>query len=150
MDFKQRVYEQCRQRIDEKISLLSHMLEELKESSSNETKSTAGDKHETALAMLQIEQENTGRQLKEAREQQLLFGKIDITINTTYVIQGSLVKTNRGWLFLSVGLGKIKLDDVATVIALSPQSPLGKKLVGLNVKDDVDVNNIRYVVEAIL
>ena len=64
MDFKQRVYEQCRQRIDEKISLLSHMLEELKESSSNETKSTAGDKHETALAMLQIEQENTGRQLK--------------------------------------------------------------------------------------
>ena len=150
MNFKEQVYEHCRQLINKKISLLSRTLEELKESSSNETKSTAGDKHETALAMLQIEQENTGRQLKEAREQQLLFGKIDITVKTSYVIQGSLIKTNRGWLFLSVALGRIKLDDGITAIALSPQSPLGKQLLGLHVRDAADVNNIQYIVEYIV
>jgi hypothetical protein len=100
--------------------------------------------------MLQIEQENTGRQLKEALEQQLLFSKIDITVKTTYIIQGSLVKTNRGWLFLSIAPAKIKLDDGTTVIALSPQSPLGKQLMGLKIKDAAEVNNIRYVVEEIV
>ena len=150
MTLKENVYNHYRQLIDEKISLLSRTLNELKESSSNETKSTAGDKHETALAMLQIEQENTGRQLKEALEQQLLFSKIDITVKTTYIIQGSLVKTNRGWLFLSIAPAKIKLDDGTTVIALSPQSPLGKQLMGLKIKGAAEVNNIRYVVEEIV
>ena len=150
MTLKENVYNRYRQLIDEKISLLSSTLNGLKESGSNETKSTAGDKHETALAMLQIEQENTGRQLKEALEQQLLFSKIDITVKTTYIIQGSLVKTNRGWLFLSIAPAKIKLDDGTTVIALSPQSPLGKQLMGLKIKDAAEVNNISYVVEEIV
>lgn len=150
MTLKENVYNRYRRLIDEKISLLSRTLNELKESGSNETKSTAGDKHETALAMLQIEQENTGRQLKEALEQQLLFSKIDVTVKTTYIILGSLVKTNRGWLFLSIAPAKIKLDDGTTVIALSPQSPLGKQLVGLNLTDTAEINNIRYVVEEIV
>lgn len=150
MTLKENVYNRYRQLIDEKISLLSRTLDELKESGSHETKSTAGDKHETALAMLQIEQENTGRQLKEALEQQLLFTKIDITVKTKYIIQGSLVKTNRGWLFLSIAPAKIKLDDGTTVTALSPQSPLGKQLMGLKIKDAAEVNNICYVVEEIV
>ena len=149
MTLKENVYNHYRQLIDEKISLLSRTLNELKESSSNETKNTAGDKHETALAMLQIEQENTGRQLKEALEQQLLFSKIDITVKTTYIIQGSLVKTNRGWLFLSIAPAKIKLDDGTTVIALSPQSPLGKQLMGLKINDIAEVNNFAYLIEGI-
>jgi hypothetical protein len=44
--------------------MLQQVLADLKESGANETKSTAGDKHETALAMLQIEQANTRGQLQ--------------------------------------------------------------------------------------
>ncbi len=59
MTLKQKIHGHTLEIINAKISLLQKVLADLKESGSNETKSTAGDKHETALAMLQIEQANT-------------------------------------------------------------------------------------------
>ena len=56
MTLKQKIYKHYQQLINDKVQQLQKVLTDLKESSSNETKSTAGDKHETALAMLQIEQ----------------------------------------------------------------------------------------------
>ena len=49
MTFKQKIYSHYLQLINEKVQQLQKVLDDLKESSSNETKSTAGDKHETAL-----------------------------------------------------------------------------------------------------
>ena len=95
------------------------ILNELNDSAKNETKSTAGDKHETALAMLQIEQENTRNKL-----------------------------TNHGYLFLSIALGKITVEH-QQIIALSPQSPLGLKLVGAKINDEIELNNLKYVIESI-
>jgi hypothetical protein len=64
MTLKQKIYNYYLQLINDKVHLLQQVLADLKESGSNETKSTAGDKHETALAMLQIEQANTRGQLQ--------------------------------------------------------------------------------------
>ncbi len=36
-----------------------------------------------------------------------------------------------------------------TVIALSPQSPLGSKLIGLNVNDTATLNGVTYVIESV-
>ena len=56
--------------------MLQQRLNDLKESGANETKSTAGDKHETALAMVQIEQANIRKQLEEALAQKAILEKI--------------------------------------------------------------------------
>lgn len=125
--------------------MLQKVLHDLKESGANETKSTAGDKHETALAMLQIEQANTRAQLQEVLNQQAALEKINPELSAEIVLNGSLVKTDRGYLFLSVALGKAVVDGIA-VIALSPQSPLGQKLMGLGVGEVASVNNISYLV----
>ena len=148
MMLKQKIYNHYLQILNEKINALQKVLNDLKESGANETKSTAGDKHETALAMLQIEQANTRAQLKEVIDQKILFEKIDPSISAVAVVNGSLIKTDRGYLFLSVAGGKAIVDGKA-VIALSPQSPLGTKLMGLRVNEIANVNNIRYVIEAI-
>ncbi len=148
MTFKQKIYEHYLQVLNEKISSLQLVLDDLKESGANETKSTAGDKHETALAMLQIEQANTRAQLKEALDQKAVYGKINPLLSSPTILNGSLVKTNRGYLFLSVAAGKAMVDG-NTVIALSPQSPLGLKLIGLSGGDIAEVNSIRYEVEHI-
>jgi len=58
MTLKQKAHQHYLQMVNDKISLLRQDLAGLRESGANETKSTAGDKHETALAMLQIEQAN--------------------------------------------------------------------------------------------
>lgn len=146
--FKAKVYSYYLQSIHDRIDGLQKTLNDLKESGSNETKRTAGDKHETALAMLQIEQENKRRQLKEAEVQLAFFNRIDFSIPSLRVINGSLVRTNGGYLFVSIAGGKTTIDD-RHIIALSAQSPLGMKLIGASVNDAITVNNLNYYIEEI-
>jgi transcription elongation GreA/GreB family factor len=148
MTLKQKIYNHYLQVINDKVHLLQKILADLKESGSNETKSTAGDKHETALAMLQIEQANTRAQLQEVINQKDVLEKINPAVTAIKIVNGSLVKTNKGYFFLSVALGKVVVDTTA-VIALSPQSPLGAKLMGLTIGDIAEVNGNKYAVESI-
>ena len=148
MTLKQKIYDHYLQLVNDRVKSLQQVLADLKESGANETKSTAGDKHETALAMLQIEQTNVRGQLKEAQEQKIALEKIDPALSATIVVNGSLVKTNRGYLFVSTALGKVVMDGV-TVIALSQQSPLGKQVMGLAKGQTAVINNNHYIVEDI-
>ena len=149
MTLKQKIYNHYLQLVNDKVSLLQKVLADLKESGSNETKSTAGDKHETALAMLQIEQANMRSQLKDALTQKITLEKIDPAISAPVILNGSLIKTNRGYLYMSIALGKAVVDGIA-VIALSPQSPLGLKLMGLSEADVAEINNDQYFIESIV
>lgn len=148
MSFKQKVHRHCIKLLNEKSHTLQQALKELTNSAANETKSTAGDKHETALAMLQIEQENISRRLKTIADQKAAVESIDISSKHIAIGSGSLVKTDKGYLFLSVALGKVIVDNIPVII-LSPQSPLGKKLMGLKRNDYTDINGTVYTVETI-
>jgi transcription elongation GreA/GreB family factor len=148
MTLKQKIYDHYLQVINDKVFLLQQVLADLKESGANETKSTAGDKHETALAMLQIEQANTRGQLKEVIAQKDALQKINPAATVMKIVNGSLIKTSKGYLFLSVALSKAVVEG-NTVIALSPQSPLGAKLVGLGVGEFAEVNKTKYTIESI-
>ena len=148
MDFKSEVYTALIELLTYKINLLQQMLFDLNESAKNETKSTAGDKHETALAMLQIEQENVRRQIKEAQAQKAIFEKIDPSLQSAQVRIGSLVETDKSYFFMAAGIGKITLDG-KTIITLSPQSPLGLKLMGLQKNDSIQMNAVEYEIKNI-
>jgi transcription elongation GreA/GreB family factor len=148
MSFKEEVYKVCWQRLAEKIEQLRNTLKDLKESASNETKSTAGDKHETALAMLQIEQENTNKQLENLLNQQLALKRIEASAKFLQVANGALVQTSKGYFFIGIALGKIIVGDVKVVV-ISPQSPLGNKLLHLKCNDNITVNGLEYTIEGI-
>ena len=148
MTLKQKVHQHYLQMVNDKIGLLQQDLSDLKESGANETKSTAGDKHETALAMLQIEQANKRDQLEKVIAQKIVVEKMNPTIVAPVVVSGSLVKTDKGYLFLSVALGKAVVEGI-TLTALSPQSPLGNQLMGLKEGDTAVFNNKSYYVETI-
>lgn len=148
MSLKQKVHRHYLSILHDKISLLQNVLADLKESGTNETKSSAGDKHETALAMLQIEQANKRVQLAQMIAQKVLLEKINPEIVAAVVLMGSLVKTDKGYLFVSVALGKAVVDGIPCT-ALSPQSPLGQKLMGLKEKDTATINNTCYYIEGI-
>lgn len=143
MNFKEKVYATYKQLLDDKINHLQLILRELSHSAANETKSTAGDKHETALAMLQIEQENKRKQLRELQQQQVLFEKIDPTIVSPHILNGSLVQTVQGYFFISIALGKTVVDD-KTIFALSPSSPLGQKFMHQKPTDILELNGRTY------
>lgn len=146
---KQKVYSFCLQLINEKINFLKQTIADLTKGGENDAKSSAGDKHETARAMLQAEQEKLSKQLGEVMEQRTVLEKINPSSAPSQVSLGSLVKTDKGYLFLSVALGKIKVDNI-DVITLSPASPLGIKLMAVTSGQAVHINTVKYLVEEII
>jgi hypothetical protein len=148
MTRKQKIYNHYLQIVNDKISLLQKVLADLKESGANETKSTAGDKHETALAMLQIEQANIRGQLAEALTQKAALEKISPLVIAETIANGSLIKTDKGYLFMCIALGKAVIEGI-TVTTLSSQSPLGVKMMGLRVGDSAEINNNTYFIKSI-
>ena len=148
MDLKQKTHARCHKLLNSKIQELSAILQSLSESASKDTKSSAGDKHETARAMIQIEQEVVGKQLSEVLAQKSVLDKIDPAVALSQIMKGSLVKTNKGYLFLSIALGKITVDE-ESVLVISTRSPLGIKLAGLRLDETASVNGTDYKVESI-
>jgi hypothetical protein len=149
MTFKQKTYRVCVDILQQKTEELRSALNTISESANNETKSSAGDKHETSRAMMQLEQEKLGKQLKELQDQKNEFEKIDIRNAHSIIAKGSLVKTDKGFLFIAIGLGKIVVDQ-DPVIAISHRSPLAQELIGLKVGQNAKVNGIQYSIEEIL
>ena len=133
--------------LDERISALYAALNDLTEGAESDAKSSAGDKHETARAMMQIEHENISRQLDELLKEKNELSRIDMGTGAV-IAKGSLIKTNHRYIFLAVAMGKVMADGVP-VIVLSPQSPLGKKLPGLAPGDAAEMNGMQYVIEEV-
>lgn len=145
---KAMVLAHCRDLVAARISSLEAVLAGLAESVANETKSTAGDKYETARAMLHIEQDQVRRQLAELRDQSGVLAAIDETKNADILGMGSLFKLGGDWYFLSTALGKLDIGGTR-VFALSLQSPLGAKLRGLRAGESLSQNGRELQVEAI-
>jgi hypothetical protein len=149
MTFKQKIYQQYLQLVQDRIDVFRDMIVALTEDSKNDAKGSAGDKHETALSMMHIEQEKLNAKLKEVLTQKAVLDKIDATIVAESIVVGSLVKANGIYLYLSLALPKINIEQI-NVIALSPQSPLGNKLMGNRVGFTFEINTTKYVIEEIL
>ena len=114
----------------------------------NESKSSAGDKHETSRAMMNLEQEKLGRQLQELLMMKDKLEKINFENPSDRIQIGSLIDTNKGQFLLSVGMGKI-LFQQQNILLLSLQSPLGVMLLGKKVGDIVKMNAVQYTIENI-
>lgn len=147
-NLKPEVYRTCCLLLAERIASLKQQLHELVEGAKNDSKSTAGDKHETARAMMQIEQEKLSNQLSLLRTQEQTIQRIDPEAKSETVVNGSLVKTNRGWIYVSIPLGKIKVGG-EDVMCLSAQSPLGQQLMGKKAEERVQVNGTEFVVQLV-
>ncbi len=148
MTFKQKIHIHYLQLIQDRIDVFKDMIVALTEDSKNDAKGSAGDKHETALSMMHIEQEKLNRKLREVLNQKTVLDKIDVTVTAETIIVGSLVKANGIYLYLSVALPKINVEGI-NIIALSPQSPLGNKLMGNQEGFTFEINGTKYLVENI-
>jgi transcription elongation GreA/GreB family factor len=145
---KERILQQHQQLLQDKIDVFRDMISGLTEDAQNDAKGSAGDKHETALSMMHIEQEKLNHKLKEILEQKAILDKIDATINHTKIALGSLVQTNGMLLFISAALPKITVEN-KTIIAVSPQSPLGSKLMGNEVGFQFEINAAKFKIESV-
>jgi len=143
MTLKQKIHSRYLQLVQDKIDVYRDMIANLADDSQNDAKSSAGDKHETALSMMHLEQEKLTQKLKENLGLKAMLEKIDPTAVSPRVAMGSLVRANSVYLFVCGALPKITVDGIS-VLALSPQSPLGAKLMGNTVGSAFDFNGTNY------
>jgi hypothetical protein len=104
-------------------------MQELITHAANDSKSSAGDKHETGRAMMQQAQEQLGKQLQEAEMKRASLARIQTLPTTEAIGEGSLVMTNENTLLLAAPLGKIQFEE-KEVFVISMQSPLAQALKG--------------------
>lgn len=144
--FKDQILKKCKELVDEKLNKLFYALEELNESAETESKSTAGDKHETGRAMIQLEQEKIGKQIQEWEIQKQNLEKIDLCKDAKRIALGSLIETDKGLFFLAVNLGRIKINE-QEVMVISTQSPLGKLMMNHQLNEILNYLNTSYSIK---
>lgn len=149
MTFKAQIIEQYKQRIQDKIDAFQDMISALSDDSKNDAKGSAGDKHETALSMMHIEQEKLNYKLKEHINDHQQFSKIDFEKQSAKVSVGSLVQANENYFLISIALPKIMVQG-ATVFGISPESPLAQKLIGNEVGHSFSITTTEYVVNELM
>ena len=148
MTFKQQILQHHKILLQDKIDAFQDMISGLTFDAQNDAKGSAGDKHETALSMMHLEQEKLNFKLREFLLQKSILNKIDATKNATIISLGSIVKVNQNYLFISSALPKISVD-LKTVIALSPESPLAQKIIGKSIGFEFNLNGSDFKIQEI-
>lgn len=140
---KIKVHQHCVLLAQQKIKELNSILNDAQEAANNETKSSAGDKHETGRAMAQLETEKLTTQLTEALKIEQTLQQINPNIVNQQISLGALVITNNGNFYLAAGLGKIEIDNTLYFV-ISTAAPVGQKLIGLTKNNSFTFNDKKY------
>lgn len=141
---KQQLIEAVKLELDSKHQLASELVKQLQESLFSESKSSAGDKHETARAMVQIELEQASKQLLETETFISQFSKIS-TLNPVKIGLGSLIQTQHSWFYLSIPLGKIQVDEIE-IFCIGIQAPLAILFTNKQQGDSIKFGDKEYTI----
>ncbi|MCU7617016.1 hypothetical protein NZ698_07385 [Chryseobacterium sp. PBS4-4] len=138
---KEEILNILKNKISEKILTFENLIAETR-ASSNDTKSSMGDKYETGREMLQQEINNLQVQLNEVLKQRDFLKSLS-TKPSVKAEKGALVKTDRGLFYISVSLSNIDLDG-NKIFCISPDSPLAKVLEGRSESENISLNNVTH------
>ena len=105
----------------------------------SETKSSAGDKHETGRAMLQLEMEKASQQIAVVQQMKEILHRINPDDVSKVIRLGSLVHTNKATYYLSISIGAVAVENDMYFV-ISSSSPIGKLLIGKKVNDIIQFN----------
>ncbi|MDM1295779.1 GreA/GreB family elongation factor [Sphingobacterium sp. N143] len=143
LEIKENVLKAAMDRTQDRIAMIESALDTARDSSNDDTKSSAGDKYETSREMIQQDINRYQLQLQEANKdlQQLKNIASAGGEKADLVKVGSLVKTNTGIYFIAVSIGLLKID-AANIFVISPVSPIGKLLLGKTVGDSFSFNGV--------
>lgn len=119
----------CNLFAQKRIEAATQAMQSAQESANSEEKSSAGDKYETGRAMSQIARDQAAQQLDEALKLKSILNQIDPKSSSTKIGLGSLVTTDKNRFYISISAGELIVED-EKYFAISPQSPIGQKLIG--------------------
>jgi transcription elongation GreA/GreB family factor len=149
MSIKLELYDFCLEFVDNRFQIIQNTIKEIQESLLSETKSSAGDKHETGRAMLQLEREKSGNQLAEIQKLKAILNKVNSEAKHQKIALGSVVYTTQSNYFIAISAGEIVLDS-KRFYAISQDTPIAKLLISKTVGDEVLFRNTTIRITQIL
>jgi hypothetical protein len=126
---KTAVYHHCESYLRQKAKGYLSQDQSLLESLDSEGKSSAGDKHETGRAMIQLEREKLAQQRKRNDQDIKTLDALKNKTTTVHIAPGALVNTSLASYFLAVPADAFSHND-KKIYCISPQSPIGQLLLG--------------------
>ncbi|PHQ56548.1 MAG: 3-oxoacyl-ACP synthase [Lutibacter sp.] len=141
LKIKKKLYEACLHFTNEKLTTVMNMMHSNKKALFSETKSSAGDKHETGRAMIQLEMEKLSGQLGEINLMDDVLKKMDYKKKSEVICLGSLIITDKTNYYLAISAGKIVINSVE-FFAISTNSPIGQQILGKKTRDKIPFNNV--------
>ena len=147
-DIKIRLYNFCFEYAEERILNATEAIKAARDSSTDDTKSSAGDKYETGRAMMQQDIDRQTLQLGEAQKLKGLLERIEPGKITHTVQNGSLVYTNQGVFYIAISAGITEIDRQNYFI-VSAASPIGSQLLKKTAGDKFSFNGKQYEIKSI-
>lgn len=145
---KSEVLKACGEEIDLRIKRTQSAISDAQNSANSETKSTAGDKHDTARAMAQLEVEKHAKQLAEIQKLKQMHAQLTASTLHSEVGLGSLVKANGQYYYIGLSLGKMLVEN-QSIFAISLASPLAQAMKGHQQNEKFSFNGISFTIEKI-
>ncbi|WP_452225381.1 3-oxoacyl-ACP synthase [Lacinutrix chionoecetis] len=149
MKVKEKLYNLCLEFIDNRMVTVKQTMEEIQESLLSETKSSAGDKHETGRAMLQLEREKAGNQLAEIIKIKTQLSKVNIEVVSSKIGLGSLVYTTQANYFIAISAGIAEMNNTS-FYAISPLTPIAKLLIGKTIGDIIIFRDQNFMITDVM
>jgi hypothetical protein len=149
LKIKEGLFEQCEVFVNKRLYNIENVISSNQKALQSETKSSAGDKHETGRAMLQLEMEKAGQQLAGIIQLKEILAKIDISKTSKNACLGSLILTEKVCYFLSISAGQLVVEG-KVYFAISVSSPIGKLLLGKQEKEVISFNGNAIVINEIV
>ncbi len=145
---KEQLYQLCYEYLRSKEADLKKIIADAREASGNETKSSAGDKYETAREVLQQEINlNLGR-LNELNKLRATLEHIIPSQEADVVLPGAVVVTNNGNFYIAISAGRLEVDGTK-YFAISVASPIGAKLIGQTAGYSFELNGKKILIEKV-
>ena len=143
VSIKQSIKSEVLRQLVLKIEDITSAVNSLIESRDTNTKSSAGDKHETSRAKIQIEIDQLSRQLNHVQWQKNNLLNMDVNQIHNVADVGSLIKTDKGYFLISIGWGRIQIKNEYYFV-ISIGSPIGRLLKNKKKGDRIQFRDTAY------
>ena len=148
MILKEQLYKETIAYVEKREKTIETTITSAQKALATETKSSAGDKHETGRAMLQLEMEKAGKQLLGVSKMNQILSQIDTAKKSNIANLGSVICTSNGNYFLSISAGKIEIEE-GIYYAVSIASPIGQLLLGKEEEGDFIIYSNKINIDSI-
>ena len=142
---KKILFSHCKAHLEKKIEILEQQKNSLQKDLSSEIKNSAGDKHETGRAIIQLELEKLGNQIHKIELNYQRLNTIKDFKASSSVVLGSIIFTDKANYYLAVATDSCKINS-KVFYCISSQSPIGKLLIGKKINQSIRFNDIKSII----